>query len=313
MLVPPASDGVAELLSIGIPTFNRAPFLKDLLLALEQQIQQDKIPVTAVRILVSDNASADATSEVVRAVAARLPHLTYFRHPQNIGFTRNAMTCVRQARGRYCWICGDDELLQAGGLKALLDLLKADPALSLVVNLRTGYSCRLNRPARFASYREYALACARMQPHILIEHTLVSSNVFRAELFDPVAAEAWRHTPYAHMYALLQPVIAQGGPVMVPAFPLLEVRDQRPPFAEWPANLEQSWLDYLGWQKQKLGLDELQPGQAILQVRQELFHKLTRHPFRYVRNNLRSVLKPSAWAFILKRLWLHFRSRPPAA
>lgn len=311
MTVPSANRQTAPLLSIGIPTFNRARYLQDLLLELERQIQENSIPVADVQILVSDNASSDTTSAVVLKIAARLPHLRYIQQPQNIGAGRNIITCVREARGMFCWVCGDDELLQAGGLKALLGLLKKEGDVSLVINLRPKYVCSLPRPARFANYYEYALACALKQPHVLIEHTLVSANVFQTSLFDPTLGEAKVGTSFPHMYALLEPVIDQGGPVVLPAFPLIEVRDRRPPFAEWPVDLEQSWRDYLGWQKRKMSMSELNPEQAINQVRRELLHKITRHPLQYLTNNAKAVLKPGAWRFIASRLWRYLFGRPP--
>lgn len=299
------------LLSIGIPTFNRARYLQDLLLALEQQIRENSLSVADVQILVSDNASSDITPAVVQAVATRLPHLRYIRQPQNMGAGRNILACVGESQGTFCWICGDDELLQAGGLKSLLELLKGDDELSLVVNLRPKYACALTRPARFTNYREYALICALKQPHVLIEHTLISSNVFRTHLFDSALGEAHVATSFPHMYAMIDPIIDRGGSVVLPMFPLIEIRDRRPPFAEWPTDLEQSWRDYLGWQKRKMSMPELNPEQALSQVRSELLRRITRHPFQYVRGNLAAVLRPKAWWFIGRRIWLHLFHRPP--
>jgi len=301
----------SELLSIGIPTRNRARYLEDLLLGLEAQIRGAGLSPEVVKVYVSDNCSTDRTPEIVGQLAAKSPHFVYSRQRQNVGAGRNVMTCARLARGQYCWVCGDDELLIEGGLSSLLGALEADRDLALVVNLDTNYACPLQRPARFPSYREFALACAREKPHILAEHTLISSNVFRTDLFDQAVAEARLATDFCHMYAVLNSLIERGGAVLLPAFGLITVRARRAPCVdgEWPANLEQSWLDYLRWQKEKMGLEELRPEAAIEHVRRVLFHKLSRHPLRYVRDNLPAVVQPQAWAFILKRLWLHLRWR----
>jgi len=303
-----------ELLFIGVPTRNRARYLQDLLLGLEAQLRAGGFPPELVRVLVSDNCSTDRTPEVVGRITARSPHFLYFRQPEDVGAGRNFMTCVRLARSQYCWVCGDDELLAPGGLSSLVGTLQADPGLALVVNLDSEYACALPRPARFACYGDFARACARTQPHILCQHTLVSSNVFRTDYFDLSVAEAQLATDYPHMYAIVSSLVERGGPVFVPAFPLITIRERRAPSVDgaWPANLEESWRRYLYWQKEKLGLEELAPEAALQQVRRELFAKLTRHPLRYIWNNLPALAQPQAWRFILKRLWGHVRQRDRA-
>lgn len=94
------------LLSICVPTFNRAPLLRLLLASLVREAYGlgDRL-----EIVVSDNASTDDTPDVVASVQADLP-LKYSRNPTNLGVAANIDAVVGLAAGTYCWIVGDDDL-----------------------------------------------------------------------------------------------------------------------------------------------------------------------------------------------------------
>ena len=107
-------------LSICIPTFNRALNLQA---ALEGAIAEVRtLPQGLVEILVSDNCSTDATPAVLDAFEARFP-LRRVRNAENLGFDRNYLNCVEQARGTFIWIIGDDDVLLPGALARILAAL----------------------------------------------------------------------------------------------------------------------------------------------------------------------------------------------
>jgi glycosyltransferase involved in cell wall biosynthesis len=112
----------APLLTVAIPTFNRAPFLETCLANLVPQAAGHG---DAVEILVLDNASTDQTAEVVERYAARCPVLRAMRHPENLGSDRNIAACFQRARGRYVLVLGDDDVLLPGALARVLPLLDA--------------------------------------------------------------------------------------------------------------------------------------------------------------------------------------------
>lgn len=297
------------LLAIAIPTRNRSGYLKDSLGALVTQILALPDGPARVALHVSDNTSTDATPEVVQAEQARMPTLSYHRHAENVGASRNVNSCVRQATAPYCWVVGDDELICPGAVAHLVEVLSRPGPPDLTICFDTGYDSRLARPARFASYRDYATECARRHPHALVEHTLVSSNVFRTALFDLKVAEEMLATDYSHMYAMLTGMRREGGEVYITDRPVITVRQRRAPAVDgvWPTDLEASWLEYLRWQREQFDIIDLRPQAAIEHVRQALWSKLTRHPIRYVRNNLHALKDPKAWRWFLKRLLFHSR------
>ena len=83
-LAPAVKNLTPPLLTIAIPTFNRACQLGTLLGILEPQLA----PYPEIELLVSDNASEDTTPAVLAQAAPRIPRLRIHRHATNIGSDR---------------------------------------------------------------------------------------------------------------------------------------------------------------------------------------------------------------------------------
>ncbi len=111
----------SPLLTIAVPTYNRAAYLREFLAELAPQLRALADPAD-VEILVSDNASTDDTPAVLDAF--RDIGIQVTRQPENIGSDRNFVFLFRQARGRYFWLCGDDDILRPGAVDAVLAALR---------------------------------------------------------------------------------------------------------------------------------------------------------------------------------------------
>ena len=110
------------LLTIAVPTFNRSHYLRDLLDSVAPQVAAN----ADVELLVSDNASEDDTAAVIERCRGRLgEQMRVVRQPENIGSDANFVFCFEQARGRYVWICGDDDVLapEHNGVASAVDRL----------------------------------------------------------------------------------------------------------------------------------------------------------------------------------------------
>lgn len=112
-----------KLLSITIPTYNRAKYL-DLCLA---QIKKNLVGFEdEIEVLVSDNASTDDTAAIIERHRAAGLVLTYSRNPTNIGMDRNFHACFTKASGKYVWIFSDDSVMLDGAVETLLRILRED-------------------------------------------------------------------------------------------------------------------------------------------------------------------------------------------
>ncbi len=108
----------APLLSIAIPTYNRASYLALTLKELHAALLT--VAQGRIEIVVSDNASSDETQKVVdAAIAGGLP-VRSIRNTRNVGSDANIAQSFNLATGRYVLILGDDDVLISGTLASLV-------------------------------------------------------------------------------------------------------------------------------------------------------------------------------------------------
>jgi glycosyltransferase involved in cell wall biosynthesis len=109
------------ILTIAIPTFNRAYYLNETLKQLHQELKFCK--KYNVEILISDNASNDNTKTVVAFYKNNI-NLKYIRNRKNIGGDKNFAQCFNKAKGHYVLLLGDDDIFIDGALLKILKILE---------------------------------------------------------------------------------------------------------------------------------------------------------------------------------------------
>lgn len=184
-----ATPPLQPLLTIAIPTWNRAKFLALNLKQLQKELES--VPASKVELIVCDNHSEDETQSIVKeALAGGLP-LKYLRHEQNLGSDFNIAECFNQATGVYVLILGDDDLFIDGGLSALLRYL-ALGEYGLVSIRSYGYDIdfRKEHPGgrlKAKSYQQIGGFLAKIGALI----TLISSCVINKNLLSGLDAKAY--------------------------------------------------------------------------------------------------------------------------
>jgi len=109
------------LLSICIPTYNRAELLEAALTSLAPQVRKLG---KEVELIVSDNCSTDNSRDVVERLGQQFP-IRYHRNAENVGAMRNILSLVSEhSSGEFCWVMGDDEMVREGGVRKLLQAIK---------------------------------------------------------------------------------------------------------------------------------------------------------------------------------------------
>lgn len=273
----------SELLSICIPTRNRSYWLEISLNALINDIHAHGITPEVLKIYISDNCATDNTPELVRQFQTKYPGLIYTRNATNIGADRNAIHCPELAHGTYVWVMGDDDSILPGRLPQILDILRNN-RLALFINYGAQFATGFKLPGKFANFKEFAQKCEKANPQFLLSHSLVSSNIFRTELFDHKLAIDLVNTFYGHMYGMIDKMDDKAGGVYVPEWPSLKIRNSSvdPIDGVWPANLEKSWREYLAWLKKKFDLKTLDPEKLNIYARRALFLEIKTHPINSV-------------------------------
>lgn len=102
----------APILTFAVPTYNRLGCLRLLIERIGPEIAASG---GRIELLVCDNASTDGTPAYVRELAGR-GEIRLVEQERNIGADGNILSCVREARGRWLWICGDDDLPLEGAV-----------------------------------------------------------------------------------------------------------------------------------------------------------------------------------------------------
>lgn len=111
-----------KLLSICIPTYNRADCLKRLLDNIIPQILESK---EGIEVCISNNGSTDNTREIVINFIEKHPDLIkYSENEKDLGFDRNVLKVVNMAEGEFVWTFSDDDLIVENGIKEVIGVIK---------------------------------------------------------------------------------------------------------------------------------------------------------------------------------------------
>jgi glycosyltransferase involved in cell wall biosynthesis len=110
-------------ITVGIPTFNRAGWLKE---SIESVLAQ---PFTSFRLVVSDNASTDDTPDVVHSFSD--DRIDYMRFERNGGATANFNRLIAVAETEFLLLLPDDDVLYPGHLGAAVELLERFESVGL--------------------------------------------------------------------------------------------------------------------------------------------------------------------------------------
>ena len=119
------------LLSIAIPTYNRADKLKRLLKILDDQIVSANL-IEQVEVLVSDNASIDDTYNLMMSVTSIDTKIKYFRQLKNLGFDGNCRFLYNKAQSEYVWFFSDDDIPLPSALSMILQGLRENNPDALI-------------------------------------------------------------------------------------------------------------------------------------------------------------------------------------
>lgn len=124
------------LLTIAIPTYNRASFLDLCLRRIVEEIaslSESEKPL--VKVYVSDNASTDNTAAVLqRYRESANVNLAIVHQNTNEGGNWNIAHCYQAAKTPYVWIMGDDDVILHDRLRTVLEQLKSKTADLLYLN-----------------------------------------------------------------------------------------------------------------------------------------------------------------------------------
>jgi glycosyltransferase involved in cell wall biosynthesis len=134
-------------LSIGLPVYNGEKYIAESLDALLGQTYED------FELIISDNASRDATADICRTYERRDGRVRYVRQTRNLGAAGNHWFLVREARGSlFKWAAADD-LYARDLVERCVEILDAAPD----VVLAHSYTAAVDDSGRVTQALEYPL------------------------------------------------------------------------------------------------------------------------------------------------------------
>ncbi|MEO0454857.1 MAG: glycosyltransferase family A protein [Verrucomicrobiota bacterium] len=225
------------LLTIAIPTFNRAEHLSALLSALCQEL----VDWTAVEIVVSDNSSTDDTSQVASSFKDQFARFYYFKHKENVGMDGNFLGLAEVSSGHFLWTLCDDDLIFSGALNRVLQILRVELDLdflqlnyslydSKIIECKKESGIQLQTNTVWSNSEEAMTflmnECLRASCLVMKREKLLGSWLYdKKEEFDGSLC-----SPLALALAAMQ-----GGKAMCCARPVVKYRGDNQPWIEiWP-------------------------------------------------------------------------------
>ena len=107
--------------SIGLPVYNGENYLAETLDSILQQTFSD------FELIISDNASTDATQEICKSYLTRDQRIQYHRNEQNLGAAKNYNRTFELSSGKYFKWAAHDDLCAPEYLEKCIDGLDHNP------------------------------------------------------------------------------------------------------------------------------------------------------------------------------------------
>ncbi len=178
-----ASKPDTPLLTIAIPTFNRADLLD---LCLSQICKQLTVGRPRVELIVSDNNSTDNTKEIVDKYISRGFGIRYVKNQENTGPDRNVFQCFDLASGKYVLIFGSDDVLLDGSIDTILNILNNGEYGIIYLNSYGFFNDFLKEKPKRKCLFKYIVYndVDRFIQKVNIMFTFVSANIVNKDMVD---------------------------------------------------------------------------------------------------------------------------------
>jgi glycosyltransferase involved in cell wall biosynthesis len=222
-------------LSLCIATVNRARFIGATLDSIIMQATDE------VEIVVVDGASTDNTQQVIEHYQQLFPRLQYLRLPIKGGVDQDYNRAVELARGDYCWLMSDDDLLKSGALNSVLkathdkygliivnaEVRNTDLSKILEGKLLPHLTNQVYKPAEgsqlFAEVGNYL--------------SFIGGVVIRRQLWNTREREKYFGTAFIHVGVIFQSPLPEN--TLIIAEPLISIRYGN---ASWTSSYFSIWM-----------------------------------------------------------------------
>lgn len=117
--------GIAPLVSVVIPAYNAAPYLRELCLSIQAQTYQN------FEVLIGDDGSSDNSAAVVAPFLAD-PRFRFWRWERNRGVNCGTVALLAEAKGEYWAYPGADDVLEPSFLDHRVKLMESQAQVGVI-------------------------------------------------------------------------------------------------------------------------------------------------------------------------------------
>jgi glycosyltransferase involved in cell wall biosynthesis len=200
--------GITPRVSLSLPVRNGEEYLSQAIQSILDQTYAD------FELIITDNASTDATEDICREYASRDPRIRYVRSPRDQGAAANFNLGFSLSSGEYFKWCAHDDLISPTYIAECVEALDANRAVVLAYGDLTGidengdstgyvepHMPDLDRPSPTGRFRR-----------LLTRHVLVAAifGVYRRSALERTSL----HKPYYSSDCALLAEIVLLGPVV---------------------------------------------------------------------------------------------------
>ncbi len=208
------------LLSICIATYNRADYIGETLNSIIPQLEDD------VELLVVDGASTDKTQEVLEGFASKDARIRYVRLAAKGGVDQDYDKSVELARGEFCWLFTDDDLLKPGAIAAVKKAIAEGYDLVVVNGEERDVNLSTIVEGRRILVRENKAYGSSDLDQFFIDATkhlsFIGSVVIRRSVWLGRDRTPYFGTEFVHVGVIFQKKITT--PIFVIAYPYITIR-----------------------------------------------------------------------------------------
>jgi glycosyltransferase involved in cell wall biosynthesis len=194
-----------------------------------------------VELIVIDGASPDETTAVVRRYQDQCPQIQYHRLAVKGGVDRDYCNAVILARGTYCWLMTDDDIVKPGAIKAILERLNHGYSL-IVLNseVRNRDLSLLLEPKRLQLDHDAVYEPSEQEALFIETATYLSfigAVVIDRSLWNERDKETYIGTEFVHLGVIFQKALPRGACAI--AEPFLSIRYGT---AQWTSRYFEVWM-----------------------------------------------------------------------
>jgi abequosyltransferase len=275
-------------LSLCIATLNRARFIGATLDSIMCQLDPE------VELVILDGGSRDDTGAVVAARAADRDAVRYIREETNSGIDADFDRAVGYARGQYCWLLADDDLLMPGAVARVLQACRQ--GFDLVVINAEVRSADLSQAlnAHRLPYRADKTYAPEDMDTLFAETafhlTFIGAAAIRRAIWQQRDRTSFYGSEFVHVGVIFQAPMT--GPALVIAEPLIMIRYGN---AHWTARAFEIWM--FKWPQMIWSFADVSDAAKLAVTPREPWRKagnllLLRAKGAYGRDEYRRLLRP---------------------